>query len=265
MSAPFFRVRLRLLAAGEGGRSKPIFSGYRPDWDLGNSWLGQPTINGGQVFLEDRDELAPGAEGLARIEPIASELWGRVRVGSVIAMREGKPVVGYAAVLEIVAPPDYWSPEVAAFVDQARQFCDLVEKAREYSLAERLAAFRHRLLELYASGSTLPVVNPPEGIEAGPSRDRPKDWAGFGDVDTYWEVFDPYVGDAPVAGSLSDDVLDIYRDLQRGLTLWDHDAAANSDAFKLCAIWEWRFHFETHWGDHAIDALRALHRACKRG
>jgi hypothetical protein len=30
------------------------------------------------------------------------------------------------------------------------------------------------------------------------------------------------------------------------------------------AIWEWRFHFEWHWGDHAIDALRALHRACLR-
>jgi len=23
-------------------------------------------------------------------------------------------------------------------------------------------------------------------------------------------------------------------------------------------------HFERHWGDHAIDALRALHRACRQ-
>jgi aryl-alcohol dehydrogenase-like predicted oxidoreductase len=24
------------------------------------------------------------------------------------------------------------------------------------------------------------------------------------------------------------------------------------------AVWEWRFHFDVHWGDHAVDALRAL-------
>lgn len=28
------------------------------------------------------------------------------------------------------------------------------------------------------------------------------------------------------------------------------------------AIWERRFHVDAHWGDHAIDALRALDRAC---
>jgi hypothetical protein len=27
-------------------------------------------------------------------------------------------------------------------------------------------------------------------------------------------------------------------------------------------VWEWRFHFDVHWGEHAVDALRALHRAC---
>ena len=28
------------------------------------------------------------------------------------------------------------------------------------------------------------------------------------------------------------------------------------------AIWEWRFNFNYHWGEHAVDALRALQRAC---
>ena len=58
--------------------------------------------------------------------------------------------------------------------------------------------------------------------------------------------------------SLSDDLLDVYFDLRRGLELWDQEVP------KAAAIWEWRFAFDTHWGDHAIDALRALHRACRQ-
>jgi hypothetical protein len=49
-----------------------------------------------------------------------------------------------------------------------------------------------------------------------------------------------------------------HADVTRGLRLWDLDVPREA------AIWEWRFHFESHWGDHAIDALRALHRACAR-
>ncbi|MDF2697718.1 MAG: hypothetical protein K0S65_6101, partial [Labilithrix sp.] len=76
--------------------------------------------------------------------------------------------------------------------------------------------------------------------------------------DIYWEVFDPYQHEDLVAGSLSDDVLDTYRDVRRGFWFWEQNEVAN-------AVWEWRFHFQSHWGDHAIDALRALHRACNGG
>lgn len=264
MSGPYFRVTLRLLAADEGGRKGPIFSDYRPSWNLGNTWQGEPTINDGRVFLEDRDELAPGVEGEARIEPLRSEFWGHVVPGTVIAMQEGNRVVGYATVREIVARPEYWSPEVAAFVDQARQFCDFVEKANEHTLKKRLSAARDRLLELYKAGSKLPHVEPPDGIEAGPTPERRKGWAGFDKFEAYWEVFDPYEESAPVVGSLSDDLLDIYGDVQRGLALWEQGEVTKRSEPRIAAIWEWRFHFEIHWGDHAVDALRALHRACKR-
>jgi hypothetical protein len=71
-------------------------------------------------------------------------------------------------------------------------------------------------------------------------------------------MFDPYELDQPVAGSLSDDLLDVYRDVRRGLALWESRRDAD-------AVWEWKFHFDAHWGAHAVDALRALHRACGRG
>lgn len=172
--------------------------------------------------------------------------------------------MGYATIREIVSRPEYWSPEVAAFVDQARQFCDFVDKASECSLDKRLVAARQRLLELYEAGSKLPQLEPPDGVDAGPTREPPKGWPGFEQFDGYWEVFDPYEEAAPVGGSLSDDLLDVYGDLQRGLALWDQGGVTKRDELRIAAIWEWRFHFEIHWGDHAIDALRALHRACGR-
>jgi len=49
------------------------------------------------------------------------------------------------------------------------------------------------------------------------------------------------VDPAPVAGLLSDDLLDVY--VRVGLDLWRSPRAA--------AIWEWRVAFDSHWGAHA--------------
>ena len=40
--------------------------------------MGRPAVNDGRIMLIDRDELAPGAEGLVRIEPMFSEFWATV-------------------------------------------------------------------------------------------------------------------------------------------------------------------------------------------
>ena len=148
---------------------------------------------------------------------------------------------------------------VETFVREARAYCRFVETASELRLADRLQAARDRLLDLYSAALWLPSVEP-DGTDASSSPEPPTGWPGFADKDIYWELFDPYEHEdtEPVAGSLTDDVLDVYRDIRRGLTLWDASQRQN-------AIWEWRFHFDVHWGDHAIDALRALHRACKAG
>lgn len=79
----------------------------------------------------------------------------------------------------------------------------------------------------------------------------PDTWPGFGEFDFYWMMFDPSVEEGPVVGSLDDDFLDIYRDLKRGLLAFEQGDSGS-------AVWEWRFHFETHWARHATTALRAL-------
>ena len=144
----------------------------------------------------------------------------------------------------------------AEFAETARRYCKFVEAAAGIEERTRLQRARLELSELVHAACQLP-----SGDADGPDVDQevstPTDWPGFGDLDVYHEVFDPYVDEPPVCGSLSDDLLDIYRDLKRGLVAYDAGQVGT-------AVWEWRFHFDHHWGDHAVDALRALQRACIR-
>ena len=78
--------------------------------------------------------------------------------------------------------------------------------------------------------------------------------AGQLPVKTYWTVFDPLC-EAPgesVAGSIVDDLQDVYRDVARGLILFETGDRAE-------AHWAWSFNFRIHWGAHVTSALRALH------
>jgi hypothetical protein len=147
------------------------------------------------------------------------------------------------------------SPDVAAFVRAASAFCAFIESAHELSLEERLARARETLLALYSAATRLPKSEKVSERQP-PGFPLTKQWPGFEDRDVYWEVFDPYEHAAPLNGSLSDDLGDVYDNIQRGLWFWNENERSD-------ALWEWRFLFEIHWGDHAIDALRALHRACK--
>ena len=145
----------------------------------------------------------------------------------------------------------------AAFADSVRRYCTFIESAASLTLEERIRAARAHLADLVRAACDLPVgdVDSPD-IDADVT--MPPDWPGMGELDIYWEMFDPYDHEtnAPVAGSLSDDLLDVYRDLWRGLVAYD---AGHVGA----AVWEWRFHFDFHWGDHAFGALRALHGALR--
>lgn len=144
-----------------------------------------------------------------------------------------------------------------AFAREVRNYCDFVEKAATYALDKRLAATRRRLLALYEAALSLPdgEHRDEEQVERVSRR---MEWPGFGAKDLYWEIFDPYVDAERVAGSLSDDVIGVFHDVRRGLAYWDA-------GHRQRAVWEWRFGFDSHWGDHAVDAIRALHRACRDG
>lgn len=81
--------------------------------------------------------------------------------------------------------------------------------------------------------------------------------AFLGPYDLYWEVYDPAKpeGDDKLQVSLADDLSDIYFDLQEGLELWRR----GTEGDLRNAVFGWRLGWETHWGAHAVDALRAIH------
>ena len=54
---------------------------------------------------------------------------------------------------------------------------------------------------------------------------------------------------------LWDDLADIYRDLQDGLSLW-RTGTPDSQAE---AAWQWRWGYEYHWGEHLFRAMLTVH------
>jgi hypothetical protein len=157
---------------------------------------------------------------------------------------------------------------VQAFASCVADFCAFVQQAHTRSLDERLTETQRHLLRLYAGGVTLPDVHDlpdePEDeatkLALAQASEPPATWAGYESHEYYWETFDPYKDDSLVAGLLSDDVLDIHRDLREGLAWW---RATPPQVDR--AVWTWKFSFQTHWGSHAIDALRALHTVLTSG
>ena len=147
--------------------------------------------------------------------------------------------------------------EIERFVEAARAFLAFTHAAETLDVELRLRTGRERLLALYCAALALPHAwEIHADHEGSPSRVAAAVTPGVcGKHDFYWEVFDPYVDDGLVAGSLCDDFGDIARDLEGGMVHWNAGEPQT-------ALWKWSFNFDTHWGDHAVDALRALHRAC---
>jgi hypothetical protein len=145
--------------------------------------------------------------------------------------------------------------ELCAIVDTAPSLDRVVMLSRLYGILPRLI---HQAIEL-------PRVSCSDGdtrIEIRKARMKTGDWdrlyqllkERLGDWNLYWQVFDPTKDSEAIHGSLADDIADIYRDLNDGLGFENPDLALQRDA-----VWSWRFGFYSHWGKHAIDALRTIH------
>ncbi|HEY4009943.1 MAG TPA: DUF5063 domain-containing protein [Acidobacteriaceae bacterium] len=149
------------------------------------------------------------------------------------------------------------------FEERARAFCSTLEA--DFGIgADALRKLRDVLLPLYtaALALSLPIASEddlPEDTDRIRQERKAIEQrlANAGFQDGFWVVFDPLQlqRQDPLRTSVSDCMADIWSDLKPGLEALETDRSHYFDS----AVWEWSFSFRTHWGRHAIDALRAIH------
>jgi hypothetical protein len=162
------------------------------------------------------------------------------------------------------------NPNVVSFKAAAHRFCLLLEfdpADREEWVRQVLVA----LAELYAGAHHLPTGEDlPDFEDDVPGEFSVEDDEyypivrrvnGLIQKNSYWAYFDPTEppdsSEKPVLGDLGDDLGDIYRDIKPGLRAWE----TGRDNYLTALVFDWRTpNFESHWGVHAVDAMRALHQ-----
>jgi hypothetical protein len=158
-----------------------------------------------------------------------------------------------------------------SFLASARNFCiyleNLLPKSDDLSQLELVLL---NLLTLYSNGLQLKEISAPsEDIDSDLHESDFK--PAFVVIDRslpfqyYWCVFDPFdfENTEPVCGDIADDLKDIYKDLKSSLTLFD----LGTMSAKENALWNFKFDFDNHWGDHCANAIYAIHHflgKCKR-
>ncbi len=157
-------------------------------------------------------------------------------------------------------------PEVVVFQTTASVFCDLLDldsPQPESWIREVLMA----LSDLYGAANKLSMLEPVEFSEDIPEEFRidHDQWKAIYDrvsralswYLTYFDLtesLDPE--QKPFIGDLADDLADVYRDLKPGL----HAIANQDDTVMGAVLFEWQFSFQSHWGNHAVNALKLLHQ-----
>ena len=153
-------------------------------------------------------------------------------------------------------------------VQAAEAYCQAIERAVTSDDPHFLQELFVRLAELYpyvAAIANRPALLQVESVNADmvavstyeEARAVERSLAArIGSRDFYHEFFDPFDETSAVSTTLSDDLSDIYGDVLGALRINDVAATA-SDVATAAELVE---SFRLHWGMHAIDALRAMHR-----
>jgi Domain of unknown function (DUF5063) len=146
------------------------------------------------------------------------------------------------------------SPQLSEFAQLAAAFCTWCESGSLGEAPER--AISQWFAQLYAGGLLLSEVEAEDDVPEDVNSDTAEGEAAIKPMHGYYyrEVFDPHpmLNEEPGVGDIGDDLLDVYKDIKRGLKIY-------SLGFPLAAEWEWAFNFRVHWGRHAAAALLALH------
>jgi Domain of unknown function (DUF5063) len=150
------------------------------------------------------------------------------------------------------------------FSKVAVEFCAVIDTASSVDREEFLSQIYGILPRLIQKAIALPSLSYADDDDATTHGKQMKnvEWKRLyetlkkevGEWNLYWQVFDPTKDSEAIRGSLADDLADIYRDLSDGLGTDKSDVALQRNA-----IFSWRSRYYSHWGQHAINALYAIH------
>ena len=134
---------------------------------------------------------------------------------------------------------------VEDFKEAAERYCAWARA--EWSSSD-LSITLNLLTDVYSKARQL------EGVEVNVS-EYPTDFTvDVGPIKNFnhlISLFDPNDMEAN-PGVLIDDLIDTYKDLQLGLLLYESGEVDE-------AIWQWRDSYISHWGLHAVSAMKMLH------
>jgi hypothetical protein len=148
----------------------------------------------------------------------------------------------------------------ARFSREAQRFVQWADGGTSAGRLDAAVALR-RVAQLYAAALELPqpwservaVQRLPMPAALEVKLDDVRERAAAIPLQHYSEIFSPGVPpDPPRMGDLADDLVAIYREVALGLHL--HEDGRVDDA-----LWQWGFGFQSHWGQSASSAIRALH------
>jgi hypothetical protein len=153
---------------------------------------------------------------------------------------------------------------VLDFIEVATQYCELIEGRESRTKIKLLQEAFILLPQLCLYGMKLPEIDRFTYYDYE-STELPETWSEIHKSlkhklkrwEYYKKMFDPYNRKIKIStyGVLSLDLSEIYEDIKYGLIDWGNA----TPSMKRGIIWNWKFGFEYHWGDHATSAFRALY------
>jgi hypothetical protein len=153
--------------------------------------------------------------------------------------------------------------ETLDFLQVAERYCVFVETETTKGIEYHFKA-RDMLTTLYATAIRFPevAITSDKEFNNRVTNDQQQNIIqrlddNVGERRFYWDTFDPTneKETQPVCQDLVDDLADIYRDIKSCLTTYYLGQIEAQEH----GLWELKFTFDRHWGEHNINALRALH------
>ena len=149
-------------------------------------------------------------------------------------------------------------PLAREFDQLARRYFGLIEGGPT-DRGQWLAEVEVALADLFAAALRLPLTDPTDSEPPDRLANQRELMARLAekvghDYGFYRFVFNPFWdNDEPVGGTIAEDLVSVYADLQLGRGMLAASAPLQD------VVWEWQFQFRTHWGRHAAAALYAIH------